>query len=92
MTALEGRLPGFRFIPALSEATAEDEWEGETGLITEVLERNEGDLRDTDAYLCGPPPMIDAAIPVLAAKGVESDHMYFDKFTVSPDAEEVANP
>src|SRR6266700_2515563 len=30
---LEGRLPGFRFIPALSMATEEDAWDGETGLI-----------------------------------------------------------
>src|SRR5712691_399266 len=37
---LEERLPGFRFVPALSMATAEDEWDGETGLITEVLDRN----------------------------------------------------
>src|SRR5207302_9125635 len=37
---LEERLPSFRFVPALSMATLEDEWDGETGLITEVLDRN----------------------------------------------------
>ncbi len=85
---LEARLPAFKFVPALSEvAPSGDDWEGETGLITELLERNEGDLADHDAYLCGPPPMIDAAIPVLSAKGVDEAHMYFDKFTVSADAE-----
>jgi len=79
---LEGRLPGFRFIPALSMATEEDAWDGETGLITEVLDRHleEGQLT-TQAYLCGPPPMIDAAIPVLVRKGISEDQIFFDKFT-----------
>jgi propane monooxygenase reductase subunit len=79
---LEERVPGFRFVPALSMATAEDEWTGETGLITEVLERNlEPGQIETQAYLCGPPPMIDAAIPVLIRKGISEDRIFFDKFT-----------
>jgi propane monooxygenase reductase component len=79
---LEQRLPGFRFIPALSMATAEDEWDGETGLITEVLERHlEDGQMNTQAYLCGPPPMIDAAIPVLVRKGISEDRIFYDKFT-----------
>ncbi len=79
---LEKRLSGFRFVPALSMATAEDEWDGETGLITEVLDRNlEADQTKTQAYLCGPPPMIDAAIPVLERKGISEDRIFFDKFT-----------
>src|SRR4028118_1603616 len=50
------RLPGFQFVPALSEAGPEDEWDGETGLITEVVDRLEGDLTGVEAYRCGPPP------------------------------------
>jgi len=79
---LEERLPGFRFVPALSMATGEDEWDGETGLITEVLNRNlEAGQKQMQAYLCGPPPMIDAAIPVLVSKGIGEDRIFFDKFT-----------
>ena len=79
---LEERLPGFRFVPALSMATPEDEWDGETGLITEVLDRNlEAGQTQIQAYLCGPPPMIDAAIPVLVRKGISEDRIFFDKFT-----------
>ncbi len=79
---LEQQLPDFRFIPALSMATAEDAWEGETGLITEVLDRHlQDDHTKTQAYLCGPPPMIDAAIPVLVRKGISEDRIFFDKFT-----------
>ena len=80
--ALEGRLPGFQFIPALSMATEEDAWDGEIGLITDVLDRHleEGQV-STQAYLCGPPPMIDAAIPVLMRKGISEDRIFYDKFT-----------
>ena len=79
---LEERLPGFRFVPALSMATPEDEWEGETGLITEVLDRDlEAGQTQMQAYLCGPPPMIDAAIPVLVRKGIDEGRIFFDKFT-----------
>jgi len=85
---LEQQLPNFRFIPALSMALAEDEWDGETGLITEVLDRHLAeDQIHTQAYLCGPPPMIDAAIPVLISKGISEDRIFFDKFTPTGAAE-----
>jgi propane monooxygenase reductase subunit len=77
------KLPSFTFVPALSEAESGSGWNGETGLITEVVERLEDDLTEIDAYLCGPPPMVDAAIAMLEAKGVPEAHIYFDKFTTT---------
>ncbi|MEJ7841618.1 MAG: 2Fe-2S iron-sulfur cluster binding domain-containing protein [Rubrobacter sp.] len=87
LAALEEKLPNFRFVPALSEPEDDDDWDGETGLITDVLERLEGDLSETEAYLAGPPPMIDAAIPVIETKGVARESIYFDKFTTTGEAE-----
>jgi propane monooxygenase reductase component len=69
------------FVPALSEDS--DGWAGEAGLITDVVDRLEGDLTEVDAYLCGPPGMVDAAIALLDAKGVPESHVYFDKFTTT---------
>jgi propane monooxygenase reductase component len=69
------------FVPALSEDS--NGWAGETGLITDVVDRLEDDLTEVDAYLCGPPPMVDAAIALLDAKGVPESHIYFDKFTTT---------
>jgi propane monooxygenase reductase subunit len=69
------------FVAALSENS--NGWSGETGLITDVVDRLEGDLTEVDAYLCGPPPMVDAAIALLDAKGVPESHVYFDKFTTT---------
>lgn len=70
-----------RFVPALSE----DGWDGETGLITDVVDRLEGDISEVDAYVCGPPPMVEAAIALLERRGVPEEHIYFDKFTTTAD-------
>jgi propane monooxygenase reductase subunit len=83
---LEAALPDFKFIPALSHAEDGDSWTGERGFIHEVLARQlraEGLDGEMDAYSCGPPPMIDAVLPVLQMAGVEPDHIYFDKFTIA---------
>jgi len=84
---LAERMPAeFRFVPALSEP--DDDWDGETGLITDVVTRLEGDLSGTEAYLAGPPPMIDAAIPVLMRLGVDEKNIFYDKFTSTAEMEE----
>jgi propane monooxygenase reductase subunit len=78
------RLPDFKFIPALSMADGDESWNGERGFVHEVLARHLRDEQlggEIDAYSCGPPPMIDAILPVLQMSGVEPEHIYFDKFT-----------
>jgi propane monooxygenase reductase component len=81
--ALKDKLPGFRFVPALSDPTDGEDWEGEVGFITDVLRRYETDLTRAHAYLCGPPPMVEAAMPLLATLGVPEKHIYYDKFTTT---------
>jgi propane monooxygenase reductase subunit len=83
LAQLAEELPDFTFVPALSEAGDDNSWTGETGLITDVVDRLEDDLTEVDAYLCGPPPMVDAAIALLEARGVPEAHIYFDKFTTT---------
>jgi len=80
MKGFEKKLPGFKFVPALSNPQPEDRWEGETGLITEVLDRHYQTLDHHEAYLCGSPGMIDASIKVLKAKGLPEELIFFDKF------------
>ena len=84
LRALAAVLPGFRFVPALSHA----DWDGETGLITDVVDRAEPELAGADAYLCGPPPMVDAAVELLLLRGVPEAQIHFDKFTTTADTEE----
>jgi len=83
LKALEETLPGFRYIPALSEPTDECAWEGETGFVTDVVKNKEGDLKGYDAYVCGPPPMVEAAMPMLAGLGIPEARIYYDKFTTT---------
>src|SRR5215212_9891090 len=83
------QIPGeFRFVPALSEPEDDDEWDGQTGLITDVVHRLEDDLSGMEAYMAGPPPMIDAALPVLMQMGVDEADIYYDKFTITAEMEE----
>jgi propane monooxygenase reductase component len=84
---LEETLPNFQYIPALSEPTADDDWDGEVGLITEVLCRRENNLGRADAYVCGPPPMVEAALELLPGLGVADRRIFYDKFTTTGESE-----
>jgi len=70
----------FRFIPVLSNEPEDSDWTGPRGLVTEFLSREVADLATCHAYMCGPPPMLDAAIEVLKQAGISADHIHFDKF------------
>jgi propane monooxygenase reductase component len=83
------KLPDFAYVPALSHHDHEQGgWDGETGLITDVVKRLAGELRGAHAYVCGPPPMVEAAIPLLQALGVPEKRIYYDKFTTTGAPEE----
>ena len=77
---LESQLDWLRFVPALSRPAEGDDWSGQVGLITEVVARHVPDAADVEAYLCGSPGMIDAAVTVLRRKGIGEGRVFFDKF------------
>jgi propane monooxygenase reductase component len=79
LRALEQTLPNFRYVPALSE----EGWDGEAGMITDVVARSETSLAKAHAYVCGPPPMVEAAVPLLTRLGIPEKHVYWDKFTTT---------
>jgi len=70
----------FTFIPVLSNEPEDSSWTGRRGFVTDHLTTLDVDLSSVEAYLCGPPPMIDAAIDVLTKNGVSSNSIHFDKF------------
>jgi propane monooxygenase reductase component len=81
------QLADFSFIPCLSHSDTAD-WaalgvDGDFGFVTDVLDRREADLSGSDLYLCGPPPMVDAAMDLLDSSGVPRDRIFFDKFTTT---------
>jgi Na+-transporting NADH:ubiquinone oxidoreductase subunit F len=73
-------LPGFTFIPALSNEPENSGWKGERGLITDVVGRFMPECSQCEAYLCGSPGMIGACIKVLAKGGMPEEKIYYDKF------------
>ncbi len=81
---LEKKWNTFHFVPALSEPAPEDNWKGETGLITEVLnkylQKSINSDNTKEGYLCGSPGMIDACINVLHKNNISDDTIFFDKF------------
>ena len=77
---LQQEFPNFEYIPALSEPQQSDNWKGEVGLITDVVDRFTGDLSNSEAYLCGSPGMIDACIRVLNKHSIKKENVFYDKF------------
>ncbi|PNR95741.1 NADH:ubiquinone reductase (Na(+)-transporting) subunit F [Petrotoga sp. 9PWA.NaAc.5.4] len=81
---MEKKWDRFHFIPALSEPQPEDNWEGEVGLITDVLDKYFKAKMDQntskEGYLCGSPGMINACIKVMTTNGIPEDKIYYDKF------------
>ena len=80
LKTLAEELPWFRYMPALSGEPDDGAWTGARGLITEVVDRHVPPNARSEAYLCGSPGMIDAAMKVLARKGLTEDRIFFDKF------------
>lgn len=84
MEALREKLPGFQFIPVVSQPESCDNWNGETGLVTVPLAewlKSRGGTDGLEAYLCGSPGMIQACQKVLRDFGAAGDSVHFDPFT-----------
>ena len=69
---------------ALSEPQPEDNWEGHTGFIHEVLLntylKDHPAPEDCEYYMCGPPMMNSAVIDMLESQGVEPENILLDDF------------
>jgi Na+-transporting NADH:ubiquinone oxidoreductase subunit F len=80
MKGFESDLVDFRFVPVVAVPQQNENWDGEKGLVTEAVKRNLKNATECEAYLCGSPGMIDAAIKVLIELGMREENIFFDKF------------
>lgn len=78
--ALAKKYKNFRYVPAISNPSPSDNWTGETGYIHLCIEKYVDKETEKEAYLCGPPLMIDAAVETLYKLGVKHNDIFFDKF------------
>lgn len=81
---LEKEYPNFQFNLALSEPRSEDNWDGYTGFIHQVVYDNylgrHEDPDEVEYYLCGPPMMNDAVLKMLYDLGVPDEMVDLDDF------------
>lgn len=79
--ALAAKHPNFRVVYALSDPLGPDErWEGETGFIHLAVDKYLQPGAKRQAFLCGPPPMIEAVTRVLLDKGLRESDIFYDRF------------
>ncbi len=70
---LGAALADFRFMPVVERFVHE--------AVDEYLAADE--IASPDVYMCGPPPMIEAAETMLANHGIDDSRVFMDKFTTS---------
>lgn len=82
--SLGDRFENFDWHVALSDPMPEDNWEGLTGFIHNVVFdqylKDHPAPEDCEYYLCGPPPMVAAVLKMLDDLGVEPENILLDDF------------
>lgn len=81
---LQAENENFQWHLALSDPLPEDNWDGLTGFIHQVLFDNylkdHPAPEDCEFYMCGPPMMNSAVVSMLLDLGVEPDNILLDDF------------
>ena len=82
--SLAAEFPNFTWHVALSDALPEDDWDGYTGFIHNVLYeeylKNHPAPEDCEYYMCGPPIMNQSVINMLLELGVDREDIMLDDF------------
>jgi CDP-4-dehydro-6-deoxyglucose reductase len=83
----ESALPSFRYVPVVSDAQADDGWQGRTGFVHRAVMEDFDDLSGHQVYACGAPVVIDSARrDFTSERGLPEDEFYADAFTTAADA------
>jgi Na+-transporting NADH:ubiquinone oxidoreductase subunit F len=81
---IQAQNDNFQWFIALSEAQPEDNWNGLTGFIHNVVKTEyllkHPSPEDIEYYLCGPPIMNSSVIKMLTDLGVEPENIALDDF------------
>jgi len=77
---------GFKYVPVISEALAEDDWRGRSGFVHRAVMQDFPDLSGYQVYACGVPVMVDAARRDFTVTcKLPEDEFYADSFTTQAD-------
>ena len=78
-------MPHLRYVPVVSDALAEDGWQGRTGFVHQAVLEDFADLSRHQVYACGAPVVVDAARSAYLQAGLPADEFYADAFTTEAD-------
>lgn len=78
---------GIKFTPVLSDAIAEDNWQGRTGFVHQAVLDDYSDLSEQEVYACGAPIVVEAAHrDFTTQRGLPNEAFFSDAFTYAPKA------
>jgi CDP-4-dehydro-6-deoxyglucose reductase len=79
-------IPNFRYVPVISDAQAEDGWDGRTGFVHQAVMQDLPDLSGYQVYACGAPIVVDSAKrDFVALCKLPEEEFYADAFTTEAD-------
>jgi len=91
--ALAEQHPNFSYVPALSNEAEGSGWTGARGYVHDAAKAHfGGSFQGQQAYLCGPPPMVEACIGTLMQGRLFERDIYTEKFLSAADAQNARSP
>jgi CDP-4-dehydro-6-deoxyglucose reductase len=76
----------FKYVPVVSDALPEDQWQGRSGFVHRAVMQDFPDLSGHQVYACGVPIMVDSARADFIAKcRLPEEEFYADSFTTQAD-------
>jgi len=84
--AWEKEMADFKYIPVISDALAEDDWQGRTGFVHQAAMADHPNMKDFQVYACGAPIMVSAARDDFSSKcHLPEEEFFADSFTSAAD-------
>jgi CDP-4-dehydro-6-deoxyglucose reductase len=78
-------MPNLRYVPVVSDALPEDDWQGRTGFVHRAVLQDLPDLSGYQVYACGAPIVVESARADYLRAGLPEDEFYADAFTSEAD-------
>ena len=79
-------MPNLRYVPVVSDAAPNDDWQGRTGFVHRAVLQDFPDLSNYQVYACGAPIVIESARRDFSALAqLPADEFFADSFTSEAD-------
>ncbi|WP_312461816.1 CDP-6-deoxy-delta-3,4-glucoseen reductase [Comamonas sp.] len=86
MLARSAEMPQLRYVPVVSDALAEDAWQGRSGFVHQAVLDDFADLSGYEVYACGAPIVVDSArASFTSQRGLPEDAFFADAFVTEAD-------